>query len=690
MPNLSKKRRTFWIADKVTPGLRERGLLLGAKGYDVQFFTNLEALTLELTLRRASIIVVSDDGEENATAKIVIALAGVPEVQGARLVMVRHRHSERISALAACANFRDFIPADLEERLWLTRFVYATAGRSLPYTQPAGQITLNNISAVVLPARLTWLSANRVRLECRASPPPGASLTLSGALANACGVSQISLRVVSCERQRLLYRFSDAIIAEWSLPQGAKDAMQKLLSELQTSDSGPRTRVFVAVQSAQLRSAVLARFADPQFEVSTPLQKQSIVDEPKFFSPSIVLIEEALCVGENRDRFEQMLANLEPKTSVAVLGRFAEQAAYQGRFPDLRIVQVPSPIERLGRMSLVQLLPEAPTPAAAKNSRQNPAQTESQKELQLQERRMTPAMILGENPLSFAEITFPARLQCLHPMAAQVAMPFPVSTFALVRLESPLLRRILGRHPYLKLTATYPGTHPAAGAFVHLADGYLADVDPSERQALITGISRLATESLARLDPHGSFAADIQRPSHTRTPELGSIKRVGAQPPSAAAQIAAGRSMPSDDLHSGRSVAAARSIGTAALAEIINDINQTSDPELRQPVIPVTKEAELAESPAKRRFVDERVNTDSDKAPITFKIKNIKSKPKGVHTAPINPQQIMIAVALLAFAGAVIWGVVSGLEGRVSKSGGVYTDQLYKFAPHLSPEPGKP
>ena len=661
MTATTKKRRIYWVADQVTPRLKERALLLEPKGYDVQFFTSLETFASEVAARRAGIVVVSDEGNEKVVERILLMIMAMPEIQGARMVMVSSGPSERLAMLAACASFRDIIPADLEERLWLTRFIFATGGRPLPYVQPTGQITLHNISALTVPARITWVTDTALRFESRVRPPVGSSLSLSGPLAELIGVPSITLTVTKTQHSHLLHRFSDAAIAAWSVPALSREQAHMALAKLAEDSPGPRCRVFIAVQSPDLRARALTRFDDPRFEMSAALQKQSLVEEPRYFTPHLVVIEDVLCTGEDGERLDRMLANLAPGAAVAVLGHLASFKELQAKHPGRRIVQLSRGPEMVTKQLLRTLLPSIDRP-------QNEDAPEGA------------CHVLAESPVSLAKLSFPARLVRVHPLAAKVALPFPVGTFALARLESPLLRKMLGRNPWLKITTTYQDTHPDAPPFVHLADGYLADVSPAERRVLATSLGSLVSESLLRINPSQTFGESGSAVGETRTPELGSLRIAEAAPETAvdgslvanlvAAQMAATTAAAHERLPQIRpsrglpaatqTVAPASWSGPAAPRLREPAALRASVPESQEKLIAAEHLAELAEASAALR----------------------KEVVRSVRTRVTSPgfRQTLFAIAVVSFVSALLWAAFTWVAPHVSRSGGVYTDQLEKFA----------
>lgn len=684
-PKEARKRQAYWIAETVTPRMRARATLLASKGLEVRFFTALDSLIKELEARRTGILIVSDDGDQSRTERILITLTTMPEIQGARLVMIRSKNSEWLTFLAATGNVRDIIPENLDDMQWLGRFLFATASRAIPFVQPPGQITLANISALSIPARLTWISDGKLRVESKLRPPVGASLHLAGPLADSLGVSAVTLKVLSVERDRLLYRFSDAIVAEWTVPVDERARAMAVLKDLREQSTGPRCRVFIAASSLALRSQILEHFEDPRFEVSTALQKQSIVDEPRFFTPDVVMIEDKLCLGEDRERFEQMLTNLADHSMVAVVGNVPDLAEVQRRFPRLRLV----PLARLPKTLTQSIL--------ARHGRASAPRNES-----------GVAHVLSEHPYSLASLNIPARLTRIHPLAAQLSLPFPVTSFALCRIDSPLLRKLVGRSPYLKVTATYADTHPEAGAFPHIVEGYLADLGIDERRAVAGGLTKVLSDSLARIDAPDAKPPKVERTGNARTPELGSVRESGTSlpdnvvslppPPATKGQAASARTSESAQAPTPTSApeataqAAAQAApppstgrtttaGNAAVALGVT-VGAKAAPDMRpisvdeQKLIPAREFADLIRPALAEAAEDIGREVTGYGQEIAKGVRKTVKKDYVV--------QSFTAVLVIGVVTLVLWITFRLMSPDWEKSGNVYTDQLRKFAPHLN------
>jgi hypothetical protein len=684
--NETKKRRTYWITDTVSSQTRDRALVLNQKGYDVRFFTTLDSLIAELETQRAGVIVVSDEGETKRVERIILTLMSLPEIQGARMILTVTKtdaDGDRLKYLAACGSFRDIIPMNMDDHQWVQRFTFATAGRPMHYTQPSGQISLNNISAVTLPARVTAIDGQHLRLESRVRPTAGAILSLTGPLAEAMGAPSLTLKVESTQRSRLLYRFSDAIIASWSVPASAKNHAQLLISNLkaQVRESGPRCRVFVAAQSPALRQAILTKFEDPRFEVSTALQKQSIVDEPRFFTPDIVFIEDQLCIDENSARFEQMMQVLNDSTTVLIFGKHEQVSNLRQRYADRKILSFHKIPKNLAETVLTRFMP-------AHGGRIEGLADDA-------------SHLSADSPYSLAELSFPARLMHIHPHAAGIALPHLVGDFALCRLDSPLLRRILGRNPYIKFTEIYADGRSHRGDFPHLADGYLADLNQNDRQALSQGLIALLSEHLVRFNANApaTMPADT---GATRTPELGTHSENGrvVQLPSLApmavsssrgAAVAAYASpSPSPQVvEAPREVAVNAEVEVAASNPIVvpTPVYKTASEFPQKATEPGRSKAgrdDRLEKLAVREETQESIKLHI--APFTEKVEDLGGEVWTGLIEGITSKSFLRFLgyaALVGFVCTVFWALITIVAPNWQRSGDVYSEQLKKFAPHV-------
>ena len=472
----------------VNARMRDRALLLHAQGIEVQFFSNSESFLKELDSKRAGIIIVSDHDTALATEKVLTMLLNTPEIQGAKMVYSCLSKNNELRMFAAGLGFRDIVPEDLDDKQWLHRIRFAVASKPIDFQQPAIQTSMHQISALSLPTRIVWIAKDTIRIECRARAPIGASFLLSGSLADAFGVSSISLTVRSTTRSNLLYRFSDALICEWSVPASAKERTANVLRTLSAEDPGPRCRIFVAVQNTSLRKELLTQFDDPRFEISTALQKNSIANDPKFFSPDMVLIESSLCSSKD-DQFATMMKHLPEHTAVAIFGKPENFSFIRSKYAPRTIITMNSVQKDIRTSALNRFMP-------------------------IRQKIDDLAFIGGsyipsENHMSLGEISFSTRLTRIHPSAITLGLPFPVANFALARIDCPYIRRSTGRNLLMKVTNVYRSSADQSLKHSYIAEGYLADASPEEQNLLADTIVTTQADALRIFQPDNKQKQEV-------------------------------------------------------------------------------------------------------------------------------------------------------------------------------------
>ncbi|MBM4251755.1 MAG: hypothetical protein FJ146_07270 [Deltaproteobacteria bacterium] len=656
-----KRQRLYWLSAQTTAGLQDRADLLATKGYEVSFYRSVEELYSSLARRRAGVVILSDDFGDKETEAIIRSLMNTPEIEGARMVFVRYGHNESLNTLAACANFRDIIPAEMESKEWLSRFIFATGGSPIPYVQPAGQVTLNNISALHLPARITRVSDSQIYFESRIRPPVGATMQLRGPLAAAGGLNSISLTVVENQRRNLLYRFSDGVVATWQVPSAAKERFSDLLTQLSQVDTGPKCRVLLAAQSANVRSKALSIFQGNRFEISAAIRKQGIIDSARFFTPDLVIIESDLVREGAGQRFRELMESLSDEATVMIIGMLPEFASIQASWP------------RRHLMYDTDLPSDLAVKIANRYLRSSPESVDTSTE--------RVASIPKKHPFSLAEVSFPVRLHRIHSQAVQIAMPFPVGNFALARLETPLLTRTLGRNPYFKVTATHEDTHPGAAPFNHLAEGYFSDLRTVEQRPLADALVQLVTASLNRFDQRPGLAGATRGGFAGRTPELGSVRLVANVPGPAAGRLPP----PSFDgnLAVAMSVADQRTLSLAVSEhqEAIEGMPAVSLPldlhgELADVETPgAASKTELPTTPVKDAAAaqaTQAVTDDDFKPPVA-------RKPR-VQSAPVDMSSAIRGALIALVTGYLLFSLVQWAQSHVSKSGSNFSNQLERFS----------
>jgi hypothetical protein len=485
---------------------------LSADGYAVRFFQSVEALNRAIRIARAGIVIISDNGNSHEVIEAIKILSESPEMQGVRFILTASPNGDlAVRDFAAACAFREILPLELDRQSWLSRFNYATARQNMSTNQPVPQITMNNIAGVGVPTRIAWLTRQHIQFESRIQADANTQLNLAGPIAAALGLRSITTTVISQSKTNLRFRFSDSILASWSAPSTHLGKVDALIEQLKTVSPGPRWRIFVAVQDSDLRADALSRLRDLRFDVRVPLQRQHIIDEPKFLGPDVIIIEDNLCIGENRELFMKMMEQVDRNVPVIIVGRGLSGSSQVGRRDNSGITVLPKIPEDFSELLVRDFL-------EARHRNRQAAENDA-------------VYVPADHDMSFAEVKLPARLTRLHPTMIQVAVPVNIGKFGLIKLESPSLKKILGYHPYGKVVECHSATHQHQQDQFHFTcEAIFSDVDQRSRRLIGYSLAKAVAERLVGGTAVKKLVPDdaLQNPIEGQSEILGNESRRNA------------------------------------------------------------------------------------------------------------------------------------------------------------------
>ncbi len=497
---MQKKKKIYWLTTPVTEQVLALENQLKHSGFQCDFFSSLDALMSAVAARRTTIVVIGDLGSLEKENRALGYLAQRPELQGVRFILTPLHMRPGTMGLAAAFNFRDIVPMDLPPSIWVERFIFATSTSPDPLPMTPAMIGMNQLASVHLPARVVWISHDQIWIESRLEAAIGTTISLRGSLADAVGLPSIKLEVIAKRNSFLFYRFSQATICKWSLPEKFQQPAQFVLRDLRTSGVGPSCRIFMAIESPGLRNEIIAALPPPHFKLSAALQRHGIPVEPRYFSPDIVLIEDTLAADGGGSQFAALMNNIEPNVPVLILGDKIDFAAARNAFHHRPIYMLPQ---------TANLVREAISNRFAPKTIKAPEF--DQPDL---------VHLPPEHVLSFAEISIPARLTRLHPLQGTILTGLPVGRYALAKIESPLLTKLFGRPIFTKLTSTYKDPRPEHALHPHVAEFAFSDLDRVQRAQLSAALPAFVAEQMMGfMDPAAANATPAPQTPPQATPQ---------------------------------------------------------------------------------------------------------------------------------------------------------------------------
>ncbi len=433
-----KRVGIYWLCPSVEEAHERRAAILDDIGYQVYFFHNLDVLIKEVSIKRARVIVLGDEWDNDTALRCVQTFANIPDINNARLLLWNSRNSFEIMQAACLEGFRDIIPADLEDTEWLQRFEFATSGMASILEIHEDLKQLEETVELQTPARIVWIGPQTLWLETRTRAQIGDTIVLKGAFAERLGLKELNVVVKEKQKSHLSFRFSEALVVNWAKDANERADLQKLkeLKEyLGRIDLGLRPKVFLAIASPALRTTILRYTDRRKHEVHTASNKQSLVYEPQYFSPDLIFIEEQLTNGEGHQPFLEMVRFLPEHATIVTIGN-----RYEG--VDLKI----STANRRMRT-----LRHIPTNLADLIERDYLAAFYQKKP---EETGGRPNFLPHDHALSYAMIASEGKLHCADYLQLEISSATPIHTYSLLKVHGTQLAQILGGSAFLKVVAS--------------------------------------------------------------------------------------------------------------------------------------------------------------------------------------------------------------------------------------------
>ncbi len=439
-----KRSSVYWLLPSVDDQHHRRASILDDIGYQVYFFENFDTLIREICVKRAQILILGDEWTGSEAVAYAHAFANIPDINAARLLVSNSRNDFALMEAAMNEGFRDIIPTDLEDHEWLQRFEFATSGMESILKQHSDLDEVAEPIQVIVPARMVWVGAQQMWLETRSCPKVGDTLKMGGGFAKSLGLPFLDAQVLQKQQTNLTYRFSEAIIASWYQDAVINADPQKIIDSMDTLhhvDLGQRPKIFLAIQSPALRTTLLKYIDRRKYEVHTALQKQSLIYEPKYFSPDLVFVEDRLTQGDSKRSFYELLRFLPEHTIIVNIGNKEESQSSRNNSNARKtrtLKHVPVNLtDIIDRDYLADLSLKKP-PTNEKQASFPPA----------------------DHAYSFAELHMEAELLHADYLQFNIRTRTRIGPYSLIRIQSPRLQEIIGGPVFLKVIESQEGSGP--------------------------------------------------------------------------------------------------------------------------------------------------------------------------------------------------------------------------------------
>lgn len=491
----AKGKRTFWVIQSETRLHAQRIELLNNNGFDVIVLTSYQDVLAATAIGRPSCILIDTPETDNpAVIRMIGDLTALAELNGVRFILSSVSKSPEATTIAVSENFRDIIPLQLSEDAWLLRIQYTTAIKaSASFPSPLCEISLNQVASIRAPGRVVWINETHLRIECRGSMHHGSTLQMTGAISEALQVGHLSLTVESVHKSHLVFRFSQALICRWRVPGANAEASATMIRKMLIGQqSEAKLRAYIVASNANIRKSLTTGLRSDRFELKIGLQRHTIAKEVEYFSPDVVFLDSPILKSLTPDELLSIFEKLPGDVPVIVYGSDVDKVYLKTIFKTRQVYfeSAPDPMSLSDAGARYRIVPHA----------------------HVHDANSPTAQIVAEHPWSKIEIHVPARLLSLNASSGKISLPFSIGVFTLAQLEAPLLRKALGRDPYVKITATAENTSLLnATQFNQDVHFYFADVNQNEKNHLANILVTMLSDYYKKYFPSGSTQT-IQAP----------------------------------------------------------------------------------------------------------------------------------------------------------------------------------
>ncbi len=475
-----KRQRVYWLIPHKTQKHISIINALERRSFLIQSVTDFHELLTAFEEQRAAIVIVDEHQTTKDLAMELKTIAHLPIFYGVRLIFSFLEPNHNLIRFLGKLGFRDALPIDLSIERWIERFIFSTSsGEGRIFKQPLPQMTLENIAAISIPARITYIDTKYLRVESRIRLKENQKIRLTGKFASELGIKSLTLTVLNRYETNVHFRYSDGYIMSWHAPNADVNKVNVLFNSLLKQAIDDPIRVFSAIHTAELRKSLVASLPYPHFELAIALHKRSLLQEPRYFDPDVIVIEAQLMDPNKNHALNEMLDFVSLETPIYILGQNPDKES----------------LEKFGRATnrKFHYIESVPTNFASSLNRKIQAKSDMDK-------KDSGYHISHNHRFSYGELRFPARLTRIHPEVAQFASPFQVGSYALCTIESPLLKQTLNRGLIAKVTNTYKHDNQDLASFPQLIDCSFCDTSKADRKLLAEQIISIFRDNLNQTD----------------------------------------------------------------------------------------------------------------------------------------------------------------------------------------------
>lgn len=491
-------KEIYWLLEKPTDAIKKKILKLKQQNLNIIVFREFDKLVQKFKTKRVGVIVISNEGFIKRTENAMNQMHKDPDFSGVRFILTISKAYSDIIKKALEFGFRDVITNDLPTKIWVSRFIFAISNSQIKVALPSGQLTTKELAAINVPARISWINEKKIWIETSITPPQGAKIKLTGAMVQALNLKSATMVVETIHSNNLRFRYSNALICSWESTPHIEEKKRDVIKHIQRLKTTPPYKAFVALKSIPTRNELFRRLSLLDINIYNALNRNSIINEPKFINPHVIFIDGDLCLNGNQAILKKILDDVDKRSLIYILGND----------------QIIKKVRALQETGINNIIPIRDFGSEFIHTLQR----------KLAGLRLTPVeesilYIPQDHPFSSSEINISARMTKIHPVASEFAVPFHLPEYSVCSVFTPLLKNAVKRRVLVKVIHSSTTDSSEYQDFPCKITCFLSDVNTDDRAAIGREMKNLLAQKLDLIE-------NVEEPLEEDEPDIVQMERL--------------------------------------------------------------------------------------------------------------------------------------------------------------------
>ncbi len=315
-----KIKRNLLIINEKSNFINEITRNLERRGFSCRYALDREDIKPAIYDKKPNAILISDFGKKLDVLETLRSIRYNPETRNIRLVVITKSTNEKLISDILAIGVRAVIPRSLSINETIRQFIFAVAGNHAEYKlNNVNHYSFDNRLNLEVPGKITTFSMDRIVVETPVYLRKGQKVSLNIPFCSSLGENKISAVVLSVSNQDLIHNLSQGCILKPSF--SSLEIQKKINSWIQKNHAVTaqiRFPVFFALGEKKLRRQIIDHVPSSSFIIRFAWSKSTIFQEPVYFTPQIMFIDDSFINSSNLPEFIFLLEHLKNPIYIVV------------------------------------------------------------------------------------------------------------------------------------------------------------------------------------------------------------------------------------------------------------------------------------------------------------------------------------------------------------------------------------